>query len=355
MYIALNFFQSNFNIIVSVILFYFIAIKFWYRFGHKFFLYTRNEVQTIHRGKIEVPRFGGILLVLGSLCMSYLSPLFLYQSSINQLIFFSIPMIFAAIYEDLFYLNSPIFRLGSTFISIILFFIFVDVSLPYIDIPHISEFINNRPLFYLILIVGLAGLINGMNLIDGANGLLSITALTSLISLASLAYLSDDTYVLSISLVLIAPLFIFLFFNYPSGKIFLGDAGAYWLGWSIGLLVLIFYGRNPQIPAWGAFLLLFYPTLEIIFSFFRKIRSGRSPFRPDPYHLHLLIYFQLEKVVKNKLLANNLVMPILLFFCAAPPVALVFSYNNFWLILILLISFTTLYLLFYRVLRRRSE
>jgi UDP-N-acetylmuramyl pentapeptide phosphotransferase/UDP-N-acetylglucosamine-1-phosphate transferase len=54
----------------------------------------------------------------------------------------------------------------------------------------------------------------------------------------------------------------FLIWNYPVGLIFLGDGGAYFIGFMLGELALLLVMRNPQVSTWYAALLLIYPTFR---------------------------------------------------------------------------------------------
>ena len=342
-----NLLESYILLAIGIFIAYPISITFWNLFAHKFFRQDRFEIQNIHQSNVDIPRFGGLMIILTLVSFNITHQPPIELSLINNLIIFSLPMILVAISEDFFYNISPFMRLLFSFLSIILFFIYFDFSYPVIEIPFMHDILNNSEMKYVLFTLSLVALINGMNVIDGANGLAPMTALASLIALGYLAYLNSDYEITLTTLIIAFSIIVMLIFNYPWGKIFLGDTGAYFLGWCIGLLVIIFYGRNDQLPTWSACLLIFYPSIEIIFSFCRKLCSGNSPFRPDNNHLHLRIYFILEKKINNKLLANNLLMPLLFIIWMLPPIVCVFIFNDLYLIIISLISFTALYFLIY--------
>ena len=89
----------------------------------------------------------------------------------------------------------------------------------------------------------------------------------------------------------------FLVFNYPSGRIFMGDGGAYLLGFWLGELSVLLVVRNPDVSPWFPIVLLAYPVVETLFSIYRrKFLQGRSAGRPDAMHLHQLIYRRLARV-----------------------------------------------------------
>jgi UDP-N-acetylmuramyl pentapeptide phosphotransferase/UDP-N-acetylglucosamine-1-phosphate transferase len=82
----------------------------------------------------------------------------------------------------------------------------------------------------------------------------------------------------------------FLVFNYPLGKLFLGDGGAYFLGfWVAEMAVLLV--RHPEINAWKVLGICGYPVIEVMFSIYRrKFIKKVSPGAADALHLHTLIY-----------------------------------------------------------------
>jgi UDP-N-acetylmuramyl pentapeptide phosphotransferase/UDP-N-acetylglucosamine-1-phosphate transferase len=155
-------------------------------------------------------------------------------------------------------------------------------------------------------------IINGSNLIDGFNGLLSIHSLIILINLAIINYLSgnyDLAYILFCAILII---FVFLKYNFPNAKIFLGDAGSYFLGAFVAISVIKTSIANPFISPFYFCILLFYLFFEVFFSFIRKIVvEKKSPLFPDNKHLHMLLYQILYKKNKNKLKSNYYVSIII--------------------------------------------
>ena len=329
--------------------FYFMAIKAWNHSGYKYFLIERNDVQNIHQSKIEIPRFGGILMILSTTVFSFFLlsgpslTLFLY------ILICSLPMIIVSSIEDFFHNIRPIVRLLFTLLSCTIFFLYSNITLPLIETPLLYSLINEPWLKYAVLIFLLASVINGMNIIDGTNGLGGMVASTAFISLSIISVTIDDYLIFSISMLFVVLIFSFLIFNYPLGKVFLGDAGAYWLGWSIGIITIVFYGRHPELPSWGASLILFYPSMEVLFSFLRKIISKKNPLKPDENHLHLRLYFLLEKKLMNKSLANNIVMPLLAVVWLAPQLLLLFSYQDINMIIASFLVCIFIYLLVYKL------
>ena len=146
----------------------------------------------------------------------------------------------------------------------------------------------------------------------------------------------------------------FLLFNYPFGKVFLGDLGAYFLGWTIGTLTIFFMSRNPEALNWCALIILSYPTTEVVFSFFRKVIIGQNPTAPDRSHLHLKLFFTLNKKIENKIVANSLVAPFLSLIWLTPLVLIPWIYSNKILIIFSIILQMIIYFSFYIVIPKEN-
>ena len=100
-------------------------------------------------------------------------------------------------------------------------------------------------------------------------------------------------------------LIIFLKFNFPKAKIFLGDGGSYLLGSFIAISAIRTSIENPTISPFYFCIILFYLFFEVFFSFFRKlIKEKTSPIHPDKKHLHMLLYKILLKKSNDKLKSN---------------------------------------------------
>ena len=139
----------------------------------------------------------------------------------------------------------------------------------------------------------------------------------------------------------------FLLFNYPFGKLFLGDGGSYFLGFLSSYLVVDIFSRYPELPAWSAVSILLYPTLEVIFSYFRKILQKHSPFLPDNLHLHLKIFYLISNKRSKIHLYNALVAPLLGVVWLSPLALLPLSIKYPVWAIIIVVSLILVYLFFY--------
>ncbi len=137
--------------------------------------------------------------------------------------------------------------------------------------------------------VGLAGTSNALNLIDGFHGLASGSMIIMSTTIALLAYMEGDLSLAVVALMFSASVFGFMFVNFPTGKIFLGDGGAYLGGFTIGALAVLLAART-DVSAFVSILIMAHPVYETLFSILRKARrKGASPMEPDALHLHHLV------------------------------------------------------------------
>ena len=97
----------------------------------------------------------------------------------------------------------------------------------------------------------------------------------------------------------------FLVWNYPRGRIFLGDAGAYFIGFMYAELSIRLITRNSGISAWYVTMLAGYPIVDTLFSMYRRgLIQGRKLMAPDALHLHSLVFrrvaMPIERRVKDR-------------------------------------------------------
>jgi UDP-N-acetylmuramyl pentapeptide phosphotransferase/UDP-N-acetylglucosamine-1-phosphate transferase len=140
------------------------------------------------------------------------------------------------------------------------------------------------------------GVANAFNIIDGYNGLASVVSAMILAGLAYVSYYLGDRLILVAAVGMLGAIGGFLIWNYPRGLIFLGDGGAYFIGFIIGTLSILMLARHPKVSPWFPLLLCIYPVFETLFSIYRKkLVRGKSPGAPDGVHLHMLVYKRLVR------------------------------------------------------------
>ena len=273
---------------------------------------------------------------------------------ILKILIFCLPFVFIILIEDVFQNLNPSIRLITLLLSAILFCTYGIENLPILEIPYIDNILNNPWIAIIFYSLAITGYINGVNFIDGTNGLASITVLCSLLCLLFLSILFQDYQKIEITVYLISILLGFLFINYPLGKVFLGDLGAYFIGWMTAIITIDLMASNSNIPNWCAVSILSYPVIEVLFSILRKLFDNKNPMYPDKHHLHLKLFFLLESKLQNKLIANSLVAPFLSLIWLMPLVLIPWIYSSKFMVILAVLIQLIIYFTFYLSIPRKN-
>ena len=166
-----------------------------------------------------------------------------------------------------------------------------------IGAPILDSLLSIPALAFLLCLVFCVGFLNAINMADGANGLVPSILLAAYVILYK-EY--GGVGLLSAVTILSA----FWIFNVVSGRLFLGDAGAYAFGASLLVSSLTSYANGIMSLSFLAALLC-YPCLDFLFSILRRLVNGRPIMKPDNDHLHNRIHFQYRKFIKSKNMANS--------------------------------------------------
>jgi len=214
-----------------------------------------------------------------------------YNDHLLILLAIVLPCFISGLADDIIKNTTPYFRLGLTIISSFLAIHFLRISPLFSSSPYINLIIELTPAISIIaVIIFIVSITNAFNLIDGLNGLSSVTGIISLCGIGYLSFKYGNSLCLVLSVICCFSILGFIVFNFPGGLLFLGDCGAYFIGFLTSVNCLLLNKSNPEISLFTYTLILAYPISEIFFSVFRKIISGTSPVTADTYHLHTLLF-----------------------------------------------------------------
>ena len=265
-----------------------------------------GKPQAFHELPISVA--GGVGIFFSFLIVYF--NFFLFKNIIFLEYFLFCTLFFLLGFADDLKINiKPSLRLFLMIIFLIVLIKYNNFYLEYTGIEILNNWLENSKVFSLIFIcLCFLFVINGANLIDGYNGLLGFHSLIILINLFAVNYLNGNNDLANFLFFQIIILILFLIFNFPKARIFLGDGGSYLLGAFIAVSAIKTSIENPNISPFYFCILLFYLFFEVFFSFFRKlIKEKMSPIHPDRKHLHMLFYKILLKKNNDKLKSNYLV------------------------------------------------
>lgn len=182
-------------------------------------------------------------------------------------------------------------RLLMTLVSGVIAFIWLGAALYRSDVQWLNVAFSYWPLSLAGTLFAVAGLAHGMNIIDGYHGLSAGVGALALLGLACVAHRIGDLQHAAVGLAAAGAYAGFLLVNYPFGKIFLGDGGAYLLGTTLAILSAQLVGRHTDVSPWFPLALVVYPVWETLFSMMRRALLHRTPLgAPDARHLHSLVY-----------------------------------------------------------------
>ena len=209
------------------------------------------------------------------------------------------------LFSDIKILSKPSRRLFLQSILITLFVYFFDNNIISTRIIILDHMLKNFYFSIFFTSLCLIIVVNGTNFIDGLNSLVLtyyLIILTILYKLNLLAGINITDFQSIYLFYLLLILIIFNFFN----KLYLGDSGAYLLGFLFGYLLIDVHNNHLDISPFFVALLLWYPCFENLFSIIRKFNLGKSPVAPDSKHFHQLLFYYLRNKYKfNNLICNN--------------------------------------------------
>lgn len=254
-----------------------------------------SGVQKIHRR--PVPRVGGIA-VFSALLVGGLGALWIDEPLAPQilgLLFCSLPAFLAGLIEDLTKRVGVRARLYASFASAALAGWIMDALLDRLSTPGLDYLIAFAPISVLFTCFAVGGLTNAVNIIDGINGLAAGSVILMLSGLGAMAWINQDILVFEMCLIGIAALTGFMVLNFPGGRIFLGDGGAYLAGFWLAECAVLLLVRNPAVSTWSVLLACVYPVWETVFSIFRRqVISRASSGEADQVHLHHILLTRLR-------------------------------------------------------------
>ncbi len=275
---ALHGFVSSFLFCVLLVM-----TKRW----HGIFTMDHTDgVQKFHTA--PTPRVGGISILLGAIIAWDQVPTDV-REMLTPILFAGLPAFIFGIAEDMTRRVGVSQRLLATMASGLLAWWITDYSLTRVDIPGVDWFLSFTLLSVIFTAFAAGGVANSINIIDGFNGLAGTASTLAFIGYGMIAWQVGDQTLVGVCLVMAACVFGFLLVNWPMGKIFLGDGGSYFVGFSLAWVAVLLLERHPHVSAFAALLVCAHPVIEVLFSMFRRMVKKQHAGHPDRLHLHSLV------------------------------------------------------------------
>ena len=332
------------------------------RHGHRLFDHDLSGPQKFHAA--PVPRVGGVGIFVGvlaaSLALWWRAPHAAPTALLLMLC--AVPAFGSGLLEDLTKTQSPRRRLFFTAVSAALAIVLLESAIERTDIPGLDWVVSYPVGAALITVLAVAGVANSLNIIDGFNGLASMCALLILASLGYVAFQAGDAVVMWLAVAGAGAVLGFFVWNFPFGLIFLGDGGAYFLGFYVAEVAILLLHRNPDVSPMFPLLVCIYPVFETLFSIYRRVvLRGRSAGMPDGIHLHSLIYRRVlrwavgDRSAKALTRRNSMTSPYLWVLCMLSIVPAMLFWRDTAVLASFLALFAVSYVaLYWRIVRFRS-
>lgn len=271
-----------------------------------------------------IPRVGGIAMVIGSI-LSIILLADIDKQVLAILTGFIIIWGFG-LWDDKSDLNYKIKFLGQL-LAVLIVVLWGDVVI------HSFPFIDGSLPEYLAIpftVFALVGITNAINLSDGLDGLAGGTSLITVSMVALLAYDAGGDLVVLISMAVAGSILGFLRYNTYPARLFMGDTGSQFLGFSLGVLVIMLSqsvnsAMSPLIPL----IILGLPILDTVAVMVQRIYERRSPFSPDKNHIHhklLALGFDHYEAVFIIYLVQSSLIAFAYFFLYESDILLTFTY-----------------------------
>ena len=293
----------------------------------------RNDTSAVQASHLKpTARLGGLALFIALIVAAALSHSADNWATFVLFLVSAMPVFVIGLAEDLGYLASPPRRLLAATVSGAMFIALMGQWVLHTGIPGLDIALHWSPFavaFSLFLGVGIS---HAFNLIDGLNGLAGFTALAAALALATIAHQSGLTEHRDILFTIAAAVLGFLIFNFPFGKIFLGDSGAYVIGHLLFWMSVSILWNAPDLSPFALLLIFFWPIADTLLAITRRLSLGKSIAQPDRLHFHQLVMRGVEIALlgrKKRRIANPLATLFTLPFVFAPMIAgVMFALDN---------------------------
>ncbi|WP_066175639.1 glycosyltransferase family 4 protein [Bacillus marinisedimentorum] len=229
-----------------------------------------------------MPRLGGLSIVLGVLVgYLYLRPVLPYFTPIA---IGATIIIIIGILDDKYTLPASIKFLAQLAAAIIV--VASGLKVDFVTLPFNGK-IELGVFGYIVAVLWIVGITNSINLIDGLDGLAGGVAAIATGSILVMALIDNQFAVVALSVILLGSTLGFLYFNFHPAKIFMGDTGALFLGYTISIISML--GLFKSVTAFSLIvpiIVLGVPIVDTFFAIIRRFLNRQKISAPDKSHLH---------------------------------------------------------------------
>lgn len=233
--------------------------------------------------KVPMPRLGGLAIYLSFLiCYMFFGQLTTHMLSI---IIASFIIVLFGIIDDINPMKARYKLIGQIIAACIVVF-YGDIVLK--DVYLFNYYLNFGALAPYLTVLFIVSCINAINLIDGLDGLASGISSIYFLTIAIIAILTNRIGGLDImlSIIMLGSTLGFLVYNFPPAKIFMGDTGSQFLGFTIAIISLLGFKNVTFNSLVVPLLILSIPIFDTLFAILRRLLKGEPIGSPDKEHFH---------------------------------------------------------------------
>ncbi|MGT2911592.1 glycosyltransferase family 4 protein [Streptococcus cameli] len=185
---------------------------------------------------------------------------------------------------------KPLPKMTGMLLAAAIIWIFTDFRFNHFKLPFGGPMLSFPAwLSFFLTVLWIVAITNAVNLIDGLDGLVSGVSIISLTTMGLVSYffLHDSDIFLPLTIfVLVAAIMGFLPYNYHPAIIYLGDTGALFIGFMIGVLSLQGLKNSTAVAVVTPMIILGVPITDTVVAIIRRTLSGQKFYEADRMHLH---------------------------------------------------------------------
>ena len=241
--------------------------------------------------EVPMPSSGGLAIFLAFLISSLIFMPMVLKQPVWTISYFDyiLPVVIGGFIDDIYELK-PKTKMAGIILGAVIVWAFTDFRFDSFKIPFGGPLLQfNSVVTFFLTVFWIISITNAMNLIDGLDGLVSGVSIISLITMALVSYFflpQIDFYLTVTILLLIACIAGFFPYNYNPAIIYLGDTGALFIGFMIGVLSLQGLKNSTAVAVVTPVIILGVPILDTTVAIIRRKLSGRPATEADKMHLH---------------------------------------------------------------------
>ena len=247
--------------------------------------FSKQDIYNQKRlSSLKVPTYGGISMSLAFLVSTRL--LGKADFEIIQIAIYSVVITLIGFVDDRYNLIWKI-KLFLQLVAVGTPIYLLDI---YLNVEQLFGINLNNFLNLFSTVVWILLIVNSLNFLDNMDGLAATIASMIAISMAILSFITDQYKLTDLSIVLIASMLGFLYFNIPKAKIYMGDSGSLFLGYCLGFISILFSWNSDMESSWmfqiqPVILFFTIPIIDFLTVTISRIKSGNSPMTGGTDHI----------------------------------------------------------------------